>query len=42
MRRHHRQRPELARERFGFEAEVPLAEGLRRTVDAFVASRVSG
>ena len=31
-----------ASERFAFEAEVPLAEGLRRTVDAFLASRVSG
>ena len=31
-----------ARERFGFEAEVPLAEGLRRTVDSFLESRVSG
>ena len=31
-----------ARERFGFEAEVPLAEGLRRTVDSFMESRVGG
>ena len=31
--------PSRAAERFGFEAEVPFAEGLRRTVDWYLAHR---
>jgi nucleoside-diphosphate-sugar epimerase len=31
-----------AREWLEFEAEVPLEEGLRRTIDSFRASRVPG
>ncbi len=31
-----------ARERFGFEAEVPLRDGLERTIESFQASSVAG